>query len=152
MARLGLALLFLVTATMLVVIWSSRTKKQIKKSTLIKDGHITKLTIATVPKSETYARHYTSQAKIHAILHYLEKLPLSDHFDEPPHTYEGVTYLIKISYSDGIQKTYQHFANRFIREEHGLWKRIPYEEGCKLRILIKEQPSDEVETLLKLVK
>jgi len=68
--------------------------------------------------SDTRERNYTDSEKIAAILNYLTGLNLQSNFPENPDEYNGIVYVITITYEDGTEKMYSHFGNMFF----GIWE------------------------------
>lgn len=108
----------------------------------ISDDNITAIVINTLPKREEYSRVYRDTEKIKKITGYLNGLSLKGKFFENPYKYDGMTYIINISYADGSQNMVYHFGNMFIRKNEGKWKRMTYKEAEKLDKLIQDNPSD----------
>ena len=108
----------------------------------ISEDNITAIVIDTLPKREEYSRVYRDTEKIKKVTGYLNGLSLKRKFFENPYEYNGMTYIINISYADGSQNLVYHFGNMFIRKNEGKWKRMAYNEAEKLDKLIQDNPSD----------
>lgn len=108
----------------------------------ILDDNITAIVINTLPEREEYSRVYRDTEKIKKITGYLNGLSLKRKFFGNPYEYNGMTYIINISYADGSQNIVYHFGNMFIRKNEGKWKRMTYNEAEKLDKLIQDNPSD----------
>lgn len=103
---------------------------------------VTEIRISSLPESENYARFYKDADKIEAVQRYLNSLTLTDEFPENPDEYNGMTYVITLTYSTGDEHVYYHFGNMFIRKDDQPWKKMQYEQAAALEALLQAYPSD----------
>lgn len=107
---------------------------------------VVKMTVTTLPESDSLARTYTSPEKIAAVMDYLDGLALTDQFPEDPDQYGGQSILLSVWRADGTRQEYVHFGNLFLRQDGGDWKKMKYEDAVRLEAILRENPSDEAAT------
>lgn len=99
-----------------------------------KDGVI-KVTARSSPEGYYYSFR---EDDAYAIVDYLSELNLISDFEEDPHEYVGMTWIISVEYDNGDVATVYHFGNMFIRTDSGPWYKMTYEEASRIDKLIKQ--------------
>lgn len=81
---------------------------------------------------------YSFDDDAYKVADYLTGLKLSSDFSENPDEYDGMTWVITVTYVDDYVDTIYHFGNMFIRNENGSWYKMDYDEAVKFDSIIYE--------------
>ena len=103
---------------------------------------VTQVSVTCLDGSEQLQRHYSQDETMQGILEYLrhvEPLGASDvQFAELTRTYFEIT----VTCSDGHTEVYEQCANRYFRQDPGVWQSIDPEKAEALTQFIENTPSD----------
>ena len=98
--------------------------------------NINNIEISTLPESDDYNKTLYNIEDIDTIVKYLNSItPFIT--KENPDEYVGLSIIIKINYKDGSTKQYNHFENKFIKEDEGEFYELKYDEAEKFEEIIK---------------
>ena len=98
--------------------------------------NINNIEISTLPESDDYNKTLYNIEDIDTIVKYLNSItPFIT--KENPDEYVGLSIIIKINYKDGSTKQYNHFENKFIKEDDGEFYELKYDEAEKFEEIIK---------------
>ena len=98
--------------------------------------NINNIEISTLPESDDYNKTLYNIEDIDTIVKYLNSItPFIT--KENPDEYVGLSIIIKINYKDGSTKQYNHFGNKFIKEDDGEFYELKYDEAEKFEEIIK---------------
>lgn len=97
--------------------------------------NIKTIEISILPKSKNFIKTLDNIEDIDNIIKYLNSInPFIT--KENPNEYVGQSIIIKINYQDGSIKQYNHFGNKFIKEDSGEFYEVKYAEAKKLEEII----------------
>lgn len=111
----------------LILLFSSCDKSN-KIADIDLNKEIKEITISTLPPQKDSPKTVQDKDKINEIAHYLYSLNLkaaTNNADD----YEGMSYIIQITYIDDSKKDYIHFGNKFFKEAGGAWREIEYKQA-----------------------
>lgn len=98
--------------------------------------NINNIEISTLPELDDYNKTLYNIEDIDTIVKYLNSItPFIT--KENPDEYVGLSIIIKINYKDGSTKQYNHFENKFIKEDDGEFYELKYDEAEKFEEIIK---------------
>ena len=97
---------------------------------LLPEGDIIGITVKTLPEGLEYT--FSDIISIQNIREYFDTLTLEPDFTEKPEEYNGMSWVLKFTYSDQSEETIYHFGNMFVKNEKGQWYKMKYEEAEKL--------------------
>lgn len=103
---------------------------------LLREGTVTKIEVSSLP--EGYAYTYTTPDDIGKITKYFDELPLITDFPEDPQGFDGMTWVVMFTYSDGTSQTVYHFGNMFVRTDGGPWYKMNYDDAAAFDALLSE--------------
>ena len=87
-------------------------------------------------------REYTDGEKMRGILDYFRLVKTLGPPETDPETVEGNRICVTVHYSDGTQRTYDQWADQFLRWDGGPWQRIQPEKAQELALLLGLTESD----------
>ena len=123
----------LLSLILLLLMVGCGTPVTVKGTQLLSSGEIKSIRVSSLP--EGYSFKFQSSDKIQKFADYFTNLHLIDVFEENPNEYSGMTWVIKITYSDNQEQTIYHFG-KFIRGENGSWFKMDYEEAVQFETLL----------------
>lgn len=125
---------FIILAFTLPILFLVGCKSKNVKFNVILEN-INNIEITSLPISDNYNKIINYNEDIENIVKYLNSIhPFIT--KENPNEYVGQSIIIKINYKDGSTKEYNHFGNKFIKEDDGTFYELKYEEAEKLEVII----------------
>lgn len=119
--------------TLLIIFLVGCKSQNIKLSVI--EEKINNIEISSLPESDNYNKILYNIEDIDTIVKYLNSItPFIA--KENPDEYVGQLITIKINYKDGSTKQYNHFGNKFIKEDEGEFYELKYDEAEKLEEII----------------
>ena len=97
---------------------------------LLPEGDIIGITAKTLPEGLEYS--FSDIISIQDIREYFDTLTLESDFPEKPEEYNGMSWVLKFTYSDQSEETIYHSGNMFVKNEKGQWYKMKYDEAEKL--------------------
>lgn len=97
---------------------------------LLPEGDIIGITAKTLPEGLEYS--FSDIISIQDIREYFDTLTLESDFPEKPEEFNGMSWVLKFTYSDQSEETIYHFGNMLVKNEKGRWYKMKYEEAEKL--------------------
>lgn len=97
--------------------------------------NINNIEILSLPESEDFNKTLYNIEDIDTIVKYLNSINpfiTKENLDE----YVGQSIIIKINYKDGATRKYNHFGNKFIKEDEVELYEVKYDEAEKLEEII----------------
>ncbi|MBS5938721.1 hypothetical protein [Clostridium sp.] len=97
--------------------------------------NINNIEILSLPESEDFNKTLYNIEDIDTIVKYLNSINpfiTKENLDE----YVGQSIIIKINYKDGSTRKYNHFGNKFIKEDEVELYEVKYDEAEKLEEII----------------
>lgn len=89
---------------------------------------VKEIKIFTRPVSKDSSKIINDRDSIDIVIKYLNSLKLKEP-KENPDDYEGMSYIIQITYSDDSKKEYYHSGNKFFKEAGSTWREMEYKQA-----------------------
>lgn len=123
----------ILTLALAIIFLIGCNSKNIKFNVIEED--INNIEISSLSESENYNKTLYNIDDIDTIVKYLNFItPFIA--KENPDEYVGGSIIIKINYKDSSTKQYNHFGNKFIKEDSGEFYELKYDEAEKLEEII----------------
>lgn len=98
---------------------------------------IDSIEISSLPASKEFDKTTKDADSIKIIIDYLNSIDLKK-TQKKASEYYGMSFLIKINYTDGSTKNFVHFGNTFFKEGDGEFLEMKYEQAEKFEGIVKK--------------